>query len=129
MKRVHGWEESDDSPSSGSPPAVSHKSGQTGRKRKGTSPAASVAMKRQSSSQAKARAASVSHNQYSQQLDQAGNQIYSAKQLWPCEMDYAFPCQENFYGMSQTQYLQMDGYPQHFGHSQEYYAHEAKDLC
>ena len=129
MKRVHGWEESDDSPSSGSPPAASHKSGQTGRKRKGTPPIASVAMKRQSSSQAKARAASVSRYQYSPQVDQAGNQNYSAKQVWPYEMDYGFPPQENLYAMSQTQYLQIDGYPQHFSQSQEYYAHEVKDLC
>jgi hypothetical protein len=51
MKRVHGWEESEDSPSSDSPPGPSRKSGQPVWKRKGTSPVASVLVKRQRSSQ------------------------------------------------------------------------------
>ena len=46
MKRVHGWEESEDSPSSDSPSGPSHKSGQPVQKRKGTPPIASVLVKR-----------------------------------------------------------------------------------
>ena len=63
MKRVHGWEESEDSPSSDSPPGPSHKSGQPVRKRKDTPPVASVLVKRQNSSQTNAHAASISYFQ------------------------------------------------------------------
>jgi hypothetical protein len=99
MKRVHGWEESDDSLSSGSQPAVSQKPGNTTRKRKGTSPITSVPMKRQSSSQAKARAASISSPQSRQQHQ------------------HGFAYQGNFNFMA----MQTSAYPQQFGQSQEYF--------
>ena len=118
MKRVHGWEESIDSPSSGSPPAVSHKAGQTVRRRKGTLPGSSVAMKRQTSSHAKARAASASHYQHSQQHDRADDQAYSVNRVWPYDVEYAVPYEEDLYTTSQAQYMP---YAPQFSQSQDYY--------
>ena len=130
MKRVHGWVESSDSPSSWSSPVVSHKSGQTARKRKGSPPVASVAMKRQSSSQAKARAASVSHYQHSQQHDLFAGQEHPAKGAWPRQGDYGFPSPEGFYEMSQAQYLRTSEYSQKFSQSQDqYHPRGAEDRC
>jgi len=71
MKRVHGWEESEDSSSSDSRPGPSHKSGQPVQKRKGAPPVASVLMKRQSSSQTNAHAASISYFQQNHPYDYA----------------------------------------------------------
>jgi hypothetical protein len=98
MKRVHGWEESEDSLSSDSPPGLTLKSDQTARKRKSAPPVASVPMKRQSSSQTKARAASISYSQQSHLREYAPS-IFQDNQ-------------------SRT-----NGYPPPFGHSQSYYTH------
>jgi hypothetical protein len=122
MKRVHGWEESDDSPS-GSPPAVSQKSGHPTRKRKGTSPVASVQMKRQSSSQAKARAASISFHQSSQQHQQhAVDPAYPVTTKWS---GYAYQGNFNFKATANSHCMQTSAYPHQFS-SQEYFAPEAQ---
>lgn len=110
MKRVHGWEESDDSLSSGSQPAVSQKPGNTTRKRKGTSPITSVPMKRQSSSQAKARAASSSFPQSSQQHQHG----------------FAYQGNFNFMAPANSHCMQTNAYLQPFGQSQEYFDLEAR---
>jgi hypothetical protein len=128
MKRVHGWEESDDSPSSGSPPAVSHKSAPAVRKRKGTPPVASVPMKRQSSSQTKARAASISYFQNSQQREHTVDQTYPVTRKWPepGAPGYGTTFQNNLIPVSNAQHLQSTVYPQQFRHSQDYYPHDIR---
>jgi hypothetical protein len=129
MKRVHGWEESDDSPPSGSPPAVSQKPGHPTRKRKGSSPITSVQMKRQSSSQAKARVASISFLQSSQQHQHAVDQAYPVTAKWPeSGRQYGFASQGNFNFMAtaNSHCMQTSAYPQQFGQSQEYFAQEAQ---
>jgi hypothetical protein len=122
MKRVHGWEESPDSPSSGSPPAVSQKPGHLTRKRKGTSPIASVQMKRQSSSQAKARAASISYHQSSQQHQHAVDPAYPVTTKWP---GYACQGNFNFKATANPHCMQASAYSQQFN-SPEYFAPEAQ---
>jgi hypothetical protein len=131
MKRVHGWEESDDSPSSGSPPAVSQKPGHPTRKRKGTLPIASVQMKRQSSSQAKARAASISFHQSSQQHQHAVDPAYPVPTKWSesgRQYGYAHPGNFSFKATANSHCMQTSAYAQQFG-SQEYFAPEAQYSC
>jgi hypothetical protein len=128
MKRVHGWEESDDSPPSSSPPAISQKSGHPTRKRKGTSPIASVQMKRQSSSQAKARAASISFHQSSQQHQHAVDPAYPVTTKWPesgRQYGYAYLGNLNFKATANSHCMQTSAYPQQLS-SQEYFAQEAQ---
>jgi hypothetical protein len=119
MKRVHGWEESEDSPSSGSPPSVSYKSGQPVRRRKGTPPVASVPMKRQTSSQTKARAASISYIQHNQHYEYAVDQAYPL--TWKQPESEA----PSFQNMFQDAFKRINAYPQQFGPSQDFYPHES----
>jgi hypothetical protein len=129
MKRVHGWEESDDSLSSGSQPAVPQKPGNNTRKRKGNSPITSVQMKRQSSSQAKARAASISFLQSSQQHQHAVDQAYPVTAKWPeSGRQHGFAYQGNFNLMAaaNSHRMQTGAYQQQFGQSQEYFTSEGR---
>jgi hypothetical protein len=120
MKRVHGWEESEDSPSSDSPPAPSHKSGQPVRKRKSTPPVTSVPMKRQSSSQTKARAASISYLQHSHQHEYVVDQAYPITWKQP---ESEVP---TFRNMFQDAQARINGYPHQFGHPPNFYPHESQ---
>ena len=120
MKRVHGWEDSEDSPSSDSPPGPTHKSGQTVRKRKSAPPAASVPMKRQSSSQIKARVASISYLQQGHTRGYAGDQVRSVAWKHTDSGASSIP------GIFQDNQSRTNGYPSHLGHSQNYYPHGSR---
>jgi hypothetical protein len=118
MKRVHGWEESEDSLSSDSPPGPSHKSGQPARKRKSIPPVASVPMKRQSSSQTKARAAS---NSFFQQSHAHESVVDHTRPItWKRTDSEA----SSFPGIFQDPQSRINGYSPHFGRSQNFYPHE-----
>jgi hypothetical protein len=117
MKRVHGWEESDDSPSSGSPPTASQKSGHPTRKRKG-----SVQMKRQSSSHAKARAASISFSQQQHQHQHPVDPAYPVSTQWPesgRQHGLAYQGNHNFKATTNSHCMQTSAYLQPVGQSQE----------
>lgn len=117
MKRVHGWEDLEDNPSSDPPPGPSHEPGQPVRKRKGTPPVSSVPMKRQSSSQTKARAASVTYLQHTHSHE------YMVDQPYPMAWKQPVSDARSFRDIFPDTQVPIHGYQPPFGHSQSSYSH------